>query len=299
MYFYKVAGLIIKSEIEFVGLEVVANITNPDVTIAKGMVPEPSEEYTPMGINSFYAPDKLILHVYKLVSFFVEDGKKVSVIMHPNADNQDVKAFFIDMILPYLLYYRGFTIVRAAGIMVKEQLIILLGVSASFKSTIAAGLATLGYGVVGDDFIAINPYGGSLSIVPSLLPFQLMEDACTGLAVDFTNLAKVRNNLFRYEAPFTHAASSILENGVIYRLNSRNEATTKIEALDGIVKLNSLINNTYCYPFLRVSNQEKQNLKICATMAKHLKFRDLHIGLNTPTLETAKQIIEDIESCVK
>lgn len=34
--------------------------------------------------------------------------------------------------------------------------------------------------------------------------------------------------------------------------------------------------------FFRVSNQEKQNLKICVVMPKHLKFWDLHVRLNAP-----------------
>ena len=298
--YYSIAGLTFKSEFEFTGLKVATDTTNHDVLLCSGEIPvTDGDEYKALGIDTFFAPDKLVLHVRGIVSFFVESGNKVIISIHEGADNQDAKTFFIDIILPYLLYYRGFSLIRAAGVVVDNKPVLLIGISASFKSTLAAGLAQLGYPVIGDDLIVINPHAGSLSIVPTQLPLQLWEDACKGLALDINNLTKVRNSLFKYEVNYAFPPMFTLEQGIMYRLNSQNEAECRVDKVDGIAKLNSIINNNFCYPFLKVSNQEKHNLKTCAELAKRLTVRDLCVGMNAPASTVAKLIIEDIQSCIK
>ena len=299
-YYYSIAGLTFNSEFEFTGLQTAADITSYDVLLCSGKIPTTtSEEYNVLGIDAFYAPDKLVLYIPGIVSFFVEGGNKVTIFIHESADKQDAKAFFVDVILPYLLYYRGFSLIRAAGVVVDDKPVLLIGISASFKSTLTAGLAQLGYPVIGDDLIVINPHVGSLTIIPTLLPLQLWEDACKGLALDINNLVKVRNSLYRYEVNFAFPTPFTLERGIMYRLNSQNEAECKVDKVDGIAKLNSIINNNFCYPFLKVSNQEKNNLKTCAELAKRLTVRDLCVGMNAPASSVAKLIIEDIKSCTK
>ncbi|MBX9635174.1 MAG: hypothetical protein K2X44_09355, partial [Magnetospirillum sp.] len=132
------------------------NISQPDVRIRCGAVPEALEGERHVGPTWQIAGASFLFQVRQVARFLVTGGSEVVVDLHPSASNADAAPFLLGTTFGALLHQRGQLVLHAATVSYRGRGLALCGVTGAGKSTLAAALCQAGCDFVGDDVAAIH-----------------------------------------------------------------------------------------------------------------------------------------------
>jgi len=219
--FYRVAGLVVASEIELPGAIAAAQGPNAaaNIVVRAGRVPEALPRASARGPTWEIAGDKFLLSVPDVARYLLNGGREIVVEAAAGGDAADIAIFLAGTVLGILLHQRGQVVLHASAVRVNGKAVLFCGASGAGKSTLAAALAQRGFPLVTDDFCAVAPSGaGAVMVQPDGRNLKLWAQAIEKLDLAERRGAPVRNRLQKFFVEPGAVFSEPLPLGAVYAL---------------------------------------------------------------------------------
>jgi hypothetical protein len=270
-YCYSVFGLKLASATPIPGLDLLLAENSRDVSVFLGATSTTFPSFDPFSWRSFYISPYIgelgipILEVWRHVStgqfrwryddgteFFIDSAAtKVRSRWPENLTLEDSAAYLLGPVMGFLSHRRGRLCLHASAVAVEGAAIGILGPAGAGKSTTAAGFARLGYPIISDDIVVLEPTASAFMVQPGYPRLCLCPDAVDILYGSPDALPLISPN---WEKRYLDLAgpghvfqASPLPLAAIYRLDDRSAAGSNPEFRDctPIEALLDLLGNTY------------------------------------------------------
>jgi len=268
---YHIFGLNITSVIHLPALPLRHPQRNaiPDVIIEYGKTPATLINPQSKGVRFQAGPGEFLLHVVKVARYYVQDGRRVTIMPEAGAGGDEILLFLMGSVMGALLHQRNVLVLHASAIAVHGESVIFAGPSGIGKSTLAAGLNQRGYPFLADDVCAIATANGRPAVISGFPRLKLWADVLKKLQTDKDELKSVRwgKDLEKYFLPIDCIQDTPVPIKSVFVLSTTNTDKMEIAVLQGAEKIGPLINNTYRLRFLEGLGGKKDHFEQCASVA--------------------------------
>lgn len=268
--YYKVYGLIVKSELELKELEK-SDSTVYDVLIENGKVPEKLEDPEKIGVRFQAKKNEFLLSVDNICKFYISNGNKIIIENIGNPSLSEIKLFLLGSAFGALIFQRGKVPFHGSTVRVNNKAIIIGGVSGAGKSTITAKLVLRGYPIIADDVSLIDIVDNSVCVFPGFARIKLWADTVDLLKID-DKLEKIRPQLEKYSYPVDNYHNKETEISTVVIIKTKNTEGVTVEEIKGVEKFKILNNNIYRKQFARPLKVEQEQFKIISQMSAKVKL---------------------------
>jgi hypothetical protein len=117
--------------------------------------------------------DREYIYVGDIGAFLIRDAREIVIDPLPGVDESSIRQILLGIIMTILLRQRGWIVLHASGVRVRESAVIFLGSSGAGKSTVAAAFAAQGHQVGTDDIAAIRRHDSGYELLPSFPRIRL------------------------------------------------------------------------------------------------------------------------------
>jgi hypothetical protein len=218
---YRIAGLMVRSDIEMPGLHPGSPEGEADVTISFGAAPASLAGATAEGPVWTLAGDRFLMRAPGVARFLLTQGRTIVYEPEAAAEAGDIAAFLTGAVFGILLHQRGVVVLHASGVKVGEAAVLFMGSSGAGKSTLATALVQRGYPLVTDDFCVIGyDAGGAPLVHPDARLPKLWSNAIERLDLVARQGQPVRGRLAKFyvDPPVASAPPEPLPCGPVYAL---------------------------------------------------------------------------------
>ena len=273
-YQYQIFGLNVASEFHLSKLNSYPFDTPADVVIKSTKDAIDIQTGVKLGKFSQISPDDYFLDVPQVAKYYVQNGHTINIDKNDSASDLHIQAFLFGTIFANVLQYHGYLVLHGSAIQVGDKAVIFSGESGTGKSTTAAAFIKRGYSLLTDDVVVLSPHkDGSFSLVSGPPRLKLWQSAIDKLGVTTDQMVPIANKLDKYELPV--AIDSSIGNNIqvstFYELNSHLADDIQFKQIDGINKLELLIDNTYRYRMLKPMGKLAEHLKFCTELSKQIR----------------------------
>lgn len=219
MYWYRVSGLAVASELNLPGLIPGNSEQVVDVTIRRQPVPMMLDAAEAIGPTWQRAGNRFLLRIPNIARFLLEDGRSIAFEAEDIATPQDVAVFLSGSVFGILLHQRNHLVLHASAVLAGGKAVLFCGVSGAGKSTLAAALVERGYPLVADDQCAIELGGDGIPhIHADGRQLRLWERSIAELGLDGRRGEPMRNRLRKFYVDPAAASDAPVAVGAIYAL---------------------------------------------------------------------------------
>ncbi len=228
MYYYRVAGLRVASEIELAGaIPAQGGAAAAEVTINTGPV---AGSLPGAGINGptwalRASPDgelacaRFLLRIPGIARFLLTGGREIRFEAEAGIAPSEIAIFVLGTVFGVLLHQRGQIVLHASAVRVGGNAVLFCGASGAGKSSLAAALAQRGFPVVTDDFCALDFDDSGGHVVQSDgRQLKLWAQTIAHLSLEAQRGAPVRQQLQKYYVEPDLSHSEALPLGAVYFL---------------------------------------------------------------------------------
>jgi len=268
--YYKVYGLVIKSEIVLDELEK-TNFTKFDVLIKKGKVPENLKNPEKIGVRFQAKKNELLLDVDNISKFYIVNGNKIIIEEIGSPSLSEIKLFLLGSAFGALIFQRGKVPFHGSTVLINDKAVIVSGVSGVGKSTITAELVKRGYPIIADDVSLIDIVEKNICVFPGFARIKLWADTLDLLKID-DELEKIRPQLEKYSLPVNNYHNKKTEISNIIIIKTKNTEGVVVEEVRGVEKFKILNNNIYRKQFAKPLKVEQEQFKIVSQMSAKAKL---------------------------
>lgn len=271
-HIYKAYGLLFSSELLIP--ELLEAEGTPDVVIKLGIVPDSLSNPVGVGARFQATPQEFLLRLIKIAGFYVTGGNEITVEPWGVDNDLNIRLFLLGSVFGALLQQRGYLVLHGSSIEINGKGVLFTGVSGIGKSTLAAAFQNKGYKVLTDDVSAVKiNKDGIPYIMPGFPSLKLWKDAAIRMGADVTGLSPVISNRDKYridiEASFYDQPVRLQK---IFILGTNDTSNIIVSEIASIGKLESLINNTYRYRFLKGQGVEHLHFQQCSCVTNKTAF---------------------------
>lgn len=215
----------------------------------------------------------LWLQVPHVARFLVSEGREIRIDPEPGIDEDSLRVFLLGSAFGALLFQRGYLVLHGNAIRIGDQCMVCVGPSGAGKSTLAAGFMRQGHPILADDVV---PVDSQCRALPGFPRIKLWRDVADQLAINTTDLRRIRPNTDKFNLPVSSAgAGEPLPVRWIYILDSDHLEALKIEPILGMQRFKPLHNNTYRVRFLQGMALKPEHLKLCGQLAGRIRLARL------------------------
>ena len=268
--YYKVYGLVIKSELELKELEPTTNL-NFDVVITKGKTPDRIENPEKIGVRFQAKKNELLLFVDNICKFYITNGNSIVVDEIGKPSLSEIKLFLLGSAFGALIFQRGKVPFHGSTVLINDKAVIVSGVSGAGKSTITAELTKRGYPIIADDVSLIDVIDKKICVLPGFARIKLWADTLDLLNID-KKLERIRPQLEKYSFPVDNYHNKKTEISSLIIIKTKNTEGVTIEEIKGIEKFKILNNNIYRKQFAKPLKVEQQQFQIISQMSAKVKL---------------------------
>lgn len=268
LFTYKAFGLTIQSDIECP--ELIISSGTPNVIIQVGKVPESLENPLFSGVRFQTKGQEFLLYVDKIARYLVQNGRKITIDIYPNAELPEVRLFLLGSAFGALIHQRGLLPFHGSSVKIGESAIILSGLSGAGKSTLAAAFQKKGYSILSDDVSVISfSESGHPIIHPGYPQMKLWSDSILKLGGDPSHFSKTRKQLEKHSIPIVDSFwDKPLPLSKIFIITSSNLGDLKTEPIKGVEKFSLLKTHTYRFNFVAGKEMNSLHFKSFDLLAK-------------------------------
>jgi dephospho-CoA kinase len=137
-----------------------------EVEIRLGAVARPGPDLRPLDEFCSVSPRTYLLDIPLVARYLVEDGRRVTVDLYPEAREPDVRGYLLGSVFGALCHQNGFLPLHASAVLGVHGVTAFLGQSGAGKSTTAAFLEQRGYRVISDDICLLDLTEGAARVIP-------------------------------------------------------------------------------------------------------------------------------------
>lgn len=269
MYWYRVSGLAVRSELRLPGLIPLDDGVAPDVTIRAIDVPQALDDIIATGPNWQRSATHFLLEIPSIGRFLLEGGHSIGFSRAPDINDQDIAIFLAGNVFGILLHQRNHIVLHASAIAVNGKAVLFCGVSGAGKSTIAAALGARGYTLVTDDQAAITLDDSGTPIVhPDGRLLKLWTRSIDALKLDERKGEAMRDRMEKFYVEPGLASTAAMPVGAIYLLSEDRPplvaGITRPNLVDGS---RLLIANAYRPVLVRRMGQRQAYFQVGAAIA--------------------------------
>ena len=168
MYYYRLYGMLLESELCFPEADELTPPVTPDATLTLGMPPEWVVTEYRQGKFSSITEQVMWFRLYDELLVYVEQGSKAIVWkLDPALDEVRMRTYLLSGAVTFLLLQRGYLLIHGSALCHKDKAYLISGPSGSGKSTTALHLMKQpGILFASDDICAIRTENGQSILYP-------------------------------------------------------------------------------------------------------------------------------------
>jgi len=272
-YWYRVYGLLVKSEIELTEL-ITDEPSTPDVEIQYGNVPYKLPHFDDSGVLFQVTNNDFLFRMEDVGSFRVQNGTLLTIEpdLSPDFSPDLMKVFLMGSVFGALLHQKGVLVLHASAVSLGDRALVIAGRSSSGKSTLAASLSNKGYPLVTDDLSALHATDSGYFIHPGIPHIKLWKDVIEKMQLE-KDLKRIRPKIEKYRKPsrqsFSDKPLRVLQ---IIALESKNSSGIEILNVKGSPKFELLHQNTYRYQFLRGLQKTQSHFQSVSDLSNRIEL---------------------------
>ena len=284
-----VHGLTIESELDLPGISCT---DSPQALMRYGKVERPP--IVP-GADRGHGISKgrLTLYWRGIGTFLVQSGSEIVVDPDPHAEESLVSLFAMGPVLSALLHQRGFLVLHASVVSIRNAAIGFLGDKGWGKSTTAAALNARGHALVADDVLVVPPSSGDTPMVqPGLGQLKLWpESVAAALSEDPRSLARLHSAVEkRVWKTNLNVGDRSIPLQRLYVLD-RGESLRSVP-LTPAAALLTLVQHSYLSRLMNSIGGSQENFQQCSKLAKSTPVNRL---VRPNDLNGLSQIVDLVE----
>ncbi|MDE2595694.1 MAG: hypothetical protein KGL44_02330 [Sphingomonadales bacterium] len=220
MFGYTISGLRVASDLALPGLiEAAVAAQPPEVTIARGEVPEGLPGAGQDGLNWHMADGRFLLRIPGIIRMELTGGTAITYQTESGTPPQDAAIFVSGSGFGLLMHQRGRCVLHASAVAVAGKAMLFCGASGAGKSTLAAALAQAGHPLLADDQCGLSGLeAGTVTVHPDGRAMKLWRQAIDRLALEARSGAPVRGALEKFYVQPQESSGEALPLGAIYVL---------------------------------------------------------------------------------
>ncbi len=301
LFLYQSFGLVFSSELELYGVAEADPQSVPLLRVRLGDVPDRLSEAADQGelhgIRYEAKPGEILLSVAGVGKYLIRRGSDIVVEQEPSVSLDRTRVYLMGSAFGALLQQRGMMPLHASAIRVGEGCVAFTGASGAGKSTLAAFCGKLGYDVICDDMcpLAIAPGQGPV-VWPGFPRVKIWIDALASLGVSPDGIPRVVNKCDKFELPTRYQPERPLPLRRLYVLERSSDPSNDqvdIEQLDDSRSLESLLNNTYRYEFLKGLGLRERHFHTCVEALSDLAVLRLSRPWDLSQLDRTAELLDD------
>ena len=242
MHSYKAFGLSIISEIELPELSISEPSDDFDLVIKIGQIALPKLKKTSIyrrGIRANFGEDdtcNLYLNWDRVANFSAIKGN-VLLVAPLTKDENLLSLFTVSEALGLILFQRGYFLLHASSVQVRDEAWCFMGNPGAGKSTTAAAFVKAGCRLLSDDLTAIGfDENGEAQIIPAYPQLKIWDNTVNGLNFNRSELQPVSEGVnkfsFNSKADFLHEPVALKEVFFLHKALNRGPlqllAATKV-----------------------------------------------------------------------
>lgn len=202
LYYYKVYGLNIASEIELSELITLSQKDHIDVYIIRKTMSDEIKAAQRNNIHFQFLANDIWYEIEDLGTFHAKEGRIIEVDCAEDKDPQLVKGYLLGTAFSCIMAQREQITIHGGTIVINHKAIIFTGDSGAGKSTLTTTLRNQGYGFLADDVSVTALNNLERFIVQPAYPQQkLCHDTMTQLGYTPSNYVKIDEERDKYLLP--------------------------------------------------------------------------------------------------
>lgn len=248
MFYYKIYGLIIRSELELPeAFEVNENeIDNVDINIKLENIQEDIILLINAGRVAGYKPKDMWFRIENVGIYHIKNGDTISVQIFDNADIDKVRVFIMGSSLGMLLLERQEIAIHGGSVIVNDEALIITGDSGAGKTTLTSCFRENGYKFLADDVSALSFIDDKIYVEPALPIQKLCKDALISFGHDVKKLKRIDDEREKYVLPLKDIfQTNRCRLTAIFEVVPYDGEVVKIEEIKGHEKFNLILKNIY------------------------------------------------------
>lgn len=304
---YTLCGWKIHSSIALTGLATTVAVGTPDITISIASGPSPisrdANRDSTKGIILEHSTERSLIGIRDIADFEVSEGKEIRIWPSVPKAHKDIEIFLLGLVWGTLCHQRGTFPLHASAITTPEGITAFAGHSGSGKSTTAALMDSLGFGLIADDIVPVSFYRGSFpGAWPYLRRLKLKRDPI--LEFSLVPKGSVGEELDK-EKFFVGSQQNVkdewrrLERIYVLEIDP-TVSTARIDRISGAEAIRVLIDQTYHYRFIVSCSKFREHLESCVQLASKLPvYRLRRAPSHVLSRELGSLICEHLEEVSK
>ena len=306
MYYYKLYGSIVCSDLEFPQLVQANDWSNSksDILIQAGRLPEDIKKQEP--IRKYIIDQNKSWLVNSTTWIMVEEGSNITYELRPNGKIEYLRTYLLGFAMSMLFLQRGEMAIHCSAVAKDDKAILVAGESGSGKSTVTSYLLEKGYQLMADDMTVVRVTNTGLVKVSPGFPYQkLCRDTALQRGYHLEDCIYIDEKKDKFLVPYVDEFSmeeKTLEAIFLLKCDGSTESLS-IEELRGMDKLFACVDHLFLKGLLLDQTFEsfvgERCLQIAARVPMYCISRPLNQNTVNAVLESILSITEARTPIVK
>lgn len=292
MYYYRIYGRKIESDIEFMQLVPDETMQEADIYIYRRNTDEDivelmKESYTLVGAGESWFHNKTLRCV-------VRDGKYIYYEPYQDINEQYLRTYILGYGLSMLFLQQNKLAIHGSCIRRDEQAFIISGVSGAGKSTLTSQFLSAGYEFMADDITLVDGEGSPVMAYPCFPYQKLCRDVVDRRNLNTDDLIYIDEDkdkyLVKWEGKYSTQGAAVATLIVI--LVGDEECQVTIEEADGFEKLQYIVDNLFLRRAILFKENNPQVIKLCLDVASKIRILVVTRPYEQNTAQMQLELIE-------
>lgn len=304
MFFYRIFGLNVGSDLEMQECFAIEETENIDVVIHYEDMPKNYTEETTQemkrefGCIFRYDEKETFIRYVNQGAFFIRNGNEIAYNIKEDASMNYVKQIILCFTMSAILAQRNILAMHGSGIVHKDKAYIISGDSGAGKSTLTGELLNNQVGFMSDDIVAINidEDNNKIEAIPSFPLRKLCPDALKKFGYkieDVILLPDAGQEKYAIRIPNEEYITTNKQLGGIIVISVGDCEEPQLVEVQGIMKLKVLTDNIYRSDAYGDMGKASQLLQNSMQIIKNVPVYRLIRPKNKMTVKEQMQLIFD------
>ena len=247
MYFYKMYGLVVKSEFAIPEAHSLPVQKESDVEVELGMPPQNILKQAHHGKICGLDRMETWFYLKNMALYYVKDGKKIIIYKESEQLTELARnSYLTGTAMGLLLFQRDTIPLHSSGVAKNGKCVAIVGCSGAGKSTVSLGLRKKGCDFVTDDVSAISLKDGVPMVSPAFPQQKLCRDAAKRMGYHLEDLIYIDEFRDKYAVRLKDGyVTEDLPLAAVIELEIQEGERIEVKEITGVEKLQMLFRNIY------------------------------------------------------
>lgn len=296
MKYYKIYGLIIKSDIKLYNSNLISlSSITPDIEIVSKSINTNIDSSFISRSNFYFSQNNIIFIIENVGRYQITNGNKITIEYLPNTDLEEIKKYILGSALGLLLFQRNIIALHGSSIVINNNAIIISGNIGAGKTSTTLSLVNKGYSFLTDDVASVIKDINGTYNVHHCIPYQkLCFNTIESLGYDKNKLIQIDKIKNKYYSPeiinFTKEPKQL--KSLFYLTTSNNLTTVSYSEVFGVEKFKLILSNIFRKELIPNELIKGNYIKEVLNLSKNISVYKITRPKNGNSIEKIVNIIE-------